>query len=204
MLQILLIGAFSSVVWAKMFHYQIPKVIELCSKFRPWLIFQVCFLFLFCFVFFFSVFFNPLTLTFFFSFSLSLSFSFHFTFSFGQTFFLITYFFRFFISFSFFSSNLSFTVKLFLTCIFFFLEVKTPTLILLGDDDKRVPPFQGKSYFNSLQRNGVKSKWDFLFVFVFCFFFFFLFFLTNIFLLPSFPSFLPFFLKISKKKKKKS
>ena len=119
---------------------------------------------LFC-LFFFRFFFNPLTLTFFFSFSLSLSFSFsfHFTFSFGQTFFfnylfLSLFHFFFFSSLSFFSSNLSFTVKLFLTCIFFFLEVKTPTLILLGDDDKRVPPFQGKSYFNSLQRNGVKSK----------------------------------------------
>jgi len=37
-------------------------------------------------------------------------------------------------------------------------KVKTPTLIMLGEQDLRVPPYQGKNYHNLLKRLGVKTK----------------------------------------------
>jgi acylaminoacyl-peptidase len=37
-------------------------------------------------------------------------------------------------------------------------ETKTPTLILLGDSDLRVPPHQSHLYFNALKQNGVECR----------------------------------------------
>jgi acylaminoacyl-peptidase len=37
-------------------------------------------------------------------------------------------------------------------------NVKTPSLVLIGGSDKRVPPHQGFQYHNMLRSQGVKSK----------------------------------------------
>lgn len=37
-------------------------------------------------------------------------------------------------------------------------NVKTPTLILLGKGDLRVPPFQGLSYYNMLKELEIPTK----------------------------------------------
>ena len=37
-------------------------------------------------------------------------------------------------------------------------KVRTPTLLLLGGKDKRVPPSQGLEYYHLLRARGVKTK----------------------------------------------
>lgn len=37
-------------------------------------------------------------------------------------------------------------------------KVKTPTLIMLGEDDLRVPPSQGKKYYKILKAQGTKAR----------------------------------------------
>ena len=36
--------------------------------------------------------------------------------------------------------------------------MKTPTLLLIGDNDLRVPPHQGYYYYNALKQMGVDAK----------------------------------------------
>ena len=37
-------------------------------------------------------------------------------------------------------------------------QVKTPTLIMLGEEDIRVPPTQGKSFYKALKAQGTKTR----------------------------------------------
>lgn len=42
--------------------------------------------------------------------------------------------------------------------VIFFSQVKTPTLIMLGSDDMRVPPSQGKSFYRALKAQGTEAR----------------------------------------------
>lgn len=42
--------------------------------------------------------------------------------------------------------------------MFVISQVKTPTLIMLGEDDLRVPPSQGKSFYKTLKAQGTKTR----------------------------------------------
>ncbi|EDV25903.1 uncharacterized protein TRIADDRAFT_24080, partial [Trichoplax adhaerens] len=37
-------------------------------------------------------------------------------------------------------------------------QVRTPTLILLGEDDERVPPYQGREFFRALKARGIETR----------------------------------------------
>lgn len=39
-----------------------------------------------------------------------------------------------------------------------FLQVRTPVLLMLGEDDKRVPPVQGLEYYRALKARGVPTR----------------------------------------------
>ena len=41
---------------------------------------------------------------------------------------------------------------------FIMLQVKTPILIMLGEDDLRVPPSQGRKYYKVLKAQGTKTR----------------------------------------------
>ena len=41
---------------------------------------------------------------------------------------------------------------------FVMLQVKTPILIMLGEDDLRVPPSQGRKYYKVLKAQGIKTR----------------------------------------------
>ena len=41
---------------------------------------------------------------------------------------------------------------------FIMLQVKTPILIMLGEDDLRVPPSQGRKYYKVLKAQGIKTR----------------------------------------------
>lgn len=40
-----------------------------------------------------------------------------------------------------------------------FLQVKTPVLLTLGEDDKRVPPKQGIEYYRALKARNIPVRW---------------------------------------------
>lgn len=40
-----------------------------------------------------------------------------------------------------------------------FLQVKTPVLLTLGEDDKRVPPKQGIEYYRGLKARNIPVRW---------------------------------------------
>lgn len=39
-----------------------------------------------------------------------------------------------------------------------FPQVRTPVLLMLGEDDKRVPPAQGLEYYRALKARGVPTR----------------------------------------------
>lgn len=39
-----------------------------------------------------------------------------------------------------------------------FLQVRAPVLLMLGEDDRRVPPKQGLEYYRALKARGVPTR----------------------------------------------